>query len=112
MMIGRLILAAVVATTALFTFATSASAATRYAAPTSVDATGTCAAIVPCRLDHAITGAASGDTVVVAPGTYSVTTAITAGQIVNIEGQAGQPRPRILGGAGLAGPTINNQKGG
>ena len=113
MMIGRLIFAVVLAATALFTFVAGASAATRYAKNDSAVVAGACSdPAVGCRLDYAINSAAASDTVVVLPGDYNVTWPIAAGQIINIEGQAGQPRPRILGDAALATPTINNQKGG
>src|SRR5688500_10215764 len=106
MSFSRLFLATALSAGVFLGAATSASAATRYADPASAVASGACLSASPCTLAYAITGAASGDTIVVAPGDYTVAAAITAAQIVHIEGQAGQPRPRLLGGAGLAGPAL------
>ena len=67
----------------------------------SVTGTGVaCSSASPCSLTQAIAGAASGDEVIVDPGTY-----VPAGGVVvnvpnlDIHGVAGQPRPVILFGA-------------
>src|SRR3712207_3450273 len=76
----------------------SAGAGTRYAAPGSSVTSGICDTPSPgCRLDYAINGAKSNDTVVVRTGEYNVAWSILATQIVNVQGEAGQPRPRLLG---------------
>ena len=45
--------------------AAPASAAQRHASPTSIDVLGSCTELLPCRLDHAVNGAAAGDEVIV-----------------------------------------------
>ena len=100
-------------TAGLLSSAASANAATRYAVPGSSVTTGVCDNPVPgCRLDHAINSAAAIDTVIVKTGQYDVTWPISPNNAVTIEGEAGQPRPRLLGDAGLAGPTIDLSRGG
>ncbi len=47
-----------------------AKAAQRWTSPASTDASGSCIELAPCRIDHAITGAAAGDEVIVTPGEY------------------------------------------
>ncbi len=49
---------------------------------------------------------------VVQPGDYNVTWSILAAQTIHVQGETGQPRPRLLGDAALAGATVNLPKGG
>ena len=92
--------------------APAASASQRHAAPGSSDNVGTCSALAPCSLAHAINGAAAGDEVVVAPGTYTVGSEISAPVPVDIHGIPGQPRPRIVGDANLGYDVITLENGG
>ena len=92
--------------------AATASAATRYAAPTSSVTSGTCPQDNACRLDYAVNSAAGGATIVLLPGDYDVAWTLAPNQVVDVQGQAGQPRPRLIGRASLITPTINLRKGG
>jgi hypothetical protein len=95
---------AAVATLALS--AGPAAAAPRYAHPDSGKFLGDCPQSDPCRIDHAIEGAASGDEVIVLPGEYTVDTRLdVVDKRLDIHGLEGQPRPRIRGGGGTAGDT-------
>jgi hypothetical protein len=89
-------LALTVATAALFVAPTMASAATsRYASPTG-SGPAPCLEPTPCSAENALTGAASGDTVVLKPGTYTPTGGlqVTAPNVAVI-GEAGSARPVI-----------------
>jgi hypothetical protein len=78
---------------ALLAAAPAASAATpRYASP---NGSGDCGSASPCSITQAITGAQSGDEVIVNPGDYSLTTSLIASKPITIHGVAGQPRPRL-----------------
>src|SRR5687767_5287477 len=57
----------------LFLLPVSAHAAQRWVSAQSTVSSGTCSATSPCGIEHAIEGAAAGDEVVVAPGTYHLT---------------------------------------
>jgi hypothetical protein len=74
----------------------SAHAAQRWASPQSVES-GACSATAPCAIEHAVMGAAAGDEVVVAPGTYQVTTTLEPTVPIELHGVAGQPRPHLIG---------------
>ena len=87
----------------------SASAAQRWASADSTLASGACAAASPCRIDHAIEGAASGDEIIVAPGTYELRQTIDVPVPIDLHGVAGQPRPRLVGSGGT---TVLNFKSG
>lgn len=92
----RLRLIAGAALVALLTAAPAAAhAATRVASPDGANG-ASCQSQDPCSLDTAITGAASGDEVVIEPGDYNVSS-VSESVPLNIHGVAGQPRPRILG---------------
>jgi hypothetical protein len=78
----------------------TASAATRYAAPGGGTASG-CPQLAPCSLREAITGASSGDEVVVSPGAYAVEEAIKTENPLFIHGQTIGARPRIAGASGV-----------
>jgi hypothetical protein len=78
----------------------SANAATRYAAPAG-GATSGCPQLAPCSLKEAITGAGSGDEVVVTPGTYAVGETIATEMPLFIHGQDGVARPQIVGASGV-----------
>jgi hypothetical protein len=76
-------------------------AAVRYAAPGGSGAT--CSAAAPCSIETAVNGAASGDEVVIAAGTYTTATSLSRNvSDLNIHGAAGQPTPVIHSSAGRA----------
>jgi hypothetical protein len=75
--------------------APAASAATqRYASPAGSDPA--CSSASPCSLTQAITGASTGDEVIVNPGDYPVTAVLSDPAPITIHGAAGQPRPRLV----------------
>jgi hypothetical protein len=78
----------------------TANAAIRYAAPDGGMVPG-CVQSSPCSLEYAITGATSGDEIVVTPGEYLVPTTISTENPLFIHGQDGAPLPRIVGAAGV-----------
>ena len=75
----------------------SAGAAQRWASATSTVTSGTCAATSPCRIDYAVGGAAAGDEVIVAPGTYDLGSSLVPAVAIDLHGVAGQTRPRLIG---------------
>jgi hypothetical protein len=91
----------------LLAAATPAHAATRYAAPASTDAVGACSSLQPCTLAHAVGGAASGDEVVVEPGTYSLSAALAPSVPLTIRGVAGEARPRLVAARSAALTMVN-----
>ncbi len=56
----------------LLAIPSTALAADRYATPTATNVNGACSITSPCRIDHAVETAVSGDTVHVASGTYVI----------------------------------------
>ena len=90
----------------------AASAAERWAAPAATRASGPCLAIDPCRLDVAITGAVNGDEVVVTPGEYTVASALAPAARITLRGEAGKPRPALIGAEGLQSPVLSLKTGG
>ena len=74
----RTFFAAALAATAFMSIASTASAAPRYASPSSADTTGSCDSTAPCRLDWAVSGAANGEIVQVLPGDYAVSYPVAA----------------------------------
>src|SRR3954471_8739880 len=87
-----------------------AGAAQRWAAPSSARVSGPCVAIDPCRLAEAISGAADGDEVVLAPGIYSVAGELTVRGRVTLRGASGPSRPVLAGAAN--GPSLLTLKAG
>lgn len=85
---------ALLALAALLIVVPGASAAQRWASATSSATSGTCTALAPCRLDYAVEGAASGDEVVVAAGTYMLDRGLTIGAAIVVRGEG---RPYITG---------------
>ena len=113
MRLARIFFATALAATGSLAAVAGADAAVRYASPSSATTSGPCStALTPCRLDFAISGAADGDTVVLAAGTYAVNYAVTAGAAIDVSGTTGQPRPQIVGDASRTGATINMSAGG
>jgi hypothetical protein len=80
---------------------------TRYASTASTDTTGSCTQTAPCRIDHAIADAAPGDRVIVEPGEYHVTSTLRATVAIDLEGEAGQPFPHLVGDPSLADATLD-----
>lgn len=85
---------------ALAALASSASAAPRYASPNGTGST--CAEGSPCKITVAVSGAHSGDTVILAgnEGSYGttgtpLTTQLTLENGVSMQGAPGQPMPQI-----------------
>jgi hypothetical protein len=97
----RVIPATLFAMLALGASAAWATPVTRYASATSVVTSGACDQSAPCTLVHDLGVSASGDTVLVEPGTYELVT--TAGDNsdttvpggVTVMGDPTQPRPVI-----------------
>ena len=65
--------------------AATASAAVRYATPTGVGAEP-CTAGTPCSLGDAVSGAAGGDQVLLAGGTYTLASTLNVNAPISIEG--------------------------
>jgi hypothetical protein len=88
---------ACVAVICLLSAPAGASAAQRWATPGSSVASGGCAAASPCDIDYAIEGAATGDEVIVTPGTYDLASSLVPAVPIDLHGVAGQTRPRLIG---------------
>jgi hypothetical protein len=78
----------------------SAGATQRWTTAESTADSGACTATSPCRIDYAIEGAAAGDEVIVAPGTYRVASSLRPAASIELHGVAGQPRPHLIGYGG------------
>ncbi len=89
--------------------ASQAQAAQRWASPTSTDASGSCTEIAPCRIAHAVGGAAAGDEVIVAPGEYPLSGSLSPSVAIDLHGVAGQPLPHLFG---TSGTTLSFKAGG
>ena len=80
----------------------------RYASPSGSDA-AVCSPASPCSLTKAITGASSGDEVIVSPGDYQLTKSLGTPAQITIRGVAGEPRPRLrFSGAGQFGLALGD----
>ena len=92
-----------IATATLALCAAPAARATRYASPTGKASASCATPAAACDLRTAVEGVAknepaSGETVVVATGTYPITSSVKPGATnMRIEGEAGQPRPVLKG---------------
>jgi hypothetical protein len=73
----------------------SATAATRYAAPSGGMVPG-CAQVTPCSLEYAIAAAAPGDEIVVTAGEYILGATLETETPLWIHGEAGAAKPRIV----------------
>ncbi|HEX2232626.1 MAG TPA: choice-of-anchor Q domain-containing protein [Thermoleophilaceae bacterium] len=92
---GGLLAAALAA--AILGAAPSGAAAHRYADADSTDVTGTCTEDAPCRLDHAIEGAAADEVVILDDDTYVVDYRINPAVPVHVQGQPDEGRPKLVG---------------
>jgi hypothetical protein len=90
----------------------AAGAAERWAAPAGTRAPGPCLAIEPCRLDLAIGGAVNGDEVILTPGDYAVAGALEPTARITLRGEAGKPRPVLIGAASLQSSVLSFKLGG
>jgi hypothetical protein len=77
--------------------APSASAVVRHASPMGdASSSGCTAAEPPCSLKRAVeTVANPGDEVILAAGTYTVTSPVAVNKAIDVHGAAGVPRPRV-----------------
>ena len=90
-------------------WAATADAAQRYVAPTGSMAT--CSQPSPCSIVTGVNSANVGDEVIVTPGTYTTSTALSnPANNLSIHGVTGQPRPVINSSAGTA-LTLNGNTG-
>jgi hypothetical protein len=85
----------------LLAFATTASAATRYASPAGVPSPA-CAEATPCNLVTAVLSAALNDTVVVKPGSYTAAGVTVVNPGVDVVGESGGAKPVL----NLTGPVV------
>jgi hypothetical protein len=76
--------------------AAPASGAVRHAHVLATKSSGTCPIAAPCHVKWAIEGAAAGDEVIIAPGTYNITSGPVATKAITIRGTAGESRPRLV----------------
>jgi hypothetical protein len=88
-----------------------ASAAARFASPSGSGTT--CSSAQPCDVVTAVNGAATNDDITIEAGTYGSPTPIATtlddeGKKLTIHGQAGQPRPVIVSGAGIGVELLGN----
>ena len=88
----------------------SAHGATRYAAPTATS-TGDCT-LAACALSRAVQTAVAGDVVLLAAGDYTVGAQLTSAAAIEIRPEIAATRPRLVGAAGLAYPTLELTGGG
>ena len=87
----------------------TAAPVTRHAVPSGGATSGGCTEVAPCTLEQAIEGAASGDTVSMTPGSYTVDAPIAAADLT-LTG-ADSEDTTITGAAGLAGPVLTLDQG-
>jgi hypothetical protein len=89
-----------------------ASAAVRYASPTGTAASGACPQAAPCTLASAVSGAAAGDEVTLAPGDYALSKPLRATVAIDLHGTDGQAAPRLLAAAAMDAPFAVGLSGG
>ena len=89
----------------------AAANSTRHTTPAATATEGECSVALPCRIDHAINGAAYGDEVIVASGVYQVATPLDA-TAIDLHGEAGKAAPLLIGASTLAGTLLEFKEGG
>src|SRR5215217_4727513 len=89
----------------------SASAATRYASPFSVDTSGNCD-ITACRLDRALEQTQPGEQLLLEDGPYNVNYQATTNKAVTIRPAFAGTHPRLIGAPNLGYPTLELSAGG
>jgi hypothetical protein len=87
-------------------------AAQRYAAPSATSTSGTCPAAAPCRIDYAVNGAAAGDEVIVASGTYAVGAVMSPNVALAVHGVPDEARPVLVGADTLPAALLSFKAGG
>lgn len=93
------------AATAALLAPAGAAAAERHAAPAG---SGTaCTQQAPCGVVEAVSRAASGDEVILAPGDYALSQLVDTSVRVAIHGVEGQPAPRLLFAPGVGGVRLD-----
>ena len=102
----------IVVSLSLLVLPASAAAQERWADPLVTDGGHSCAQDDPCRLGDAIEDAAAGAHVVLRPGEYDVASTLVAPGPITLEGEPGQPRPRLVGATNLATPVLELRDGG
>src|SRR3712207_6645116 len=90
----------------------SAQAGQRWASPTSRATSGPCLATSPCRIDYAVSGARTGDEVIVTSGTYTLDAPLAPAVPIALRGEAGQPRPRLVGTGNVKTTVVSLAAGG
>ncbi len=86
------------------------SGTTLYAAP-GAPASGVCSSVSPCDLSFAISQAVVGDTVIVKPGTYSVSSGIVVAKAITVQGDPTLARPSLVGTLPLATNVVTASTG-
>lgn len=79
-----------------------------YASTSGSSTAATCPSSAPCSLGQAVSlaGGAAGSDVVVEPGTYSVSSALTLDNGITLEGDPAGARPVLQGGPALTATTV------
>jgi hypothetical protein len=86
--------------------AAPAAAEVRHASSSATPGDTSCDALTPCALDAAIHGATSVDEVIIAPGTYDLSTPLTLTQPIHVHGDPAGARPVIRGAVTSTAPTL------
>lgn len=85
-------------------------AANRYASPAG-STSGACT-LAPCTLGRAVETAVAGDVVLLAAGDYAVGAQLSSSATIEIRPELDASRPRLVGAAGMAYPTLALTGGG
>ena len=107
----RLVRSLLPAVAVLVAGAPAADAAERYASPTG-SAVAPCSFAQPCTVETAVNGAAALDEVILAEGTYTVTSAIDAPAAIDVHGDETGPKPILVGAETLLGSVVSFKEGG
>jgi len=105
------ICATVVVAIALLTPAAAGAHTTRYTNPSATSTSGDCPIAMPCKIAYAINGSSDGDEVIVAPGSYTISTPLDA-PAIDLHGVAGQAAPELAGTSNLGGDVLTFERGG
>lgn len=102
----------VVASFALLALPAPAAGQARWADPAVTDDDHSCAADDPCRVEDAIEDAVTGARVILKPGEYAISSTLVAPGPITLEGEPGQPRPRLVGATNLSTAVLEFKEGG